>query len=96
MNVNAAKKIALTISVIAFAIGFSDLRENLLFWLGRPVGAIALIAYFIFMLLEKEYAILDEQNCAAKPATISESKSVLQGDSNKETCAPALTTAHSP
>lgn len=56
------KYIALTISLVAFAVGFSDAQENMLFWLGRPIGAIAMVAFFIGTLLEKEYAIYDQQN----------------------------------
>jgi len=98
MNVNQAKKVALTVSVIAFAIGFSDLRENIVFWMGLPVGAIAFIVFFIFMLLEKEYALLDEQDRVAKKAftRIPEIRSRPERTSTKETCAPALTTATSP
>ena len=54
------KYLLLTVSLLSFAIGFSDLQENIIFWLGRPVGAIAMIAYFILVLLEKEYALFDE------------------------------------
>ena len=55
------KNIALAISIAGFVIGFSDLRENIFFWLGRPVGAIGFIVFFICALLEKESALLDEQ-----------------------------------
>jgi hypothetical protein len=93
MNVKTAKIIALTISGLAFAIGFSDLQENMFFWLGRPVGAIALIAFFIFMLLEKEYALMDEQEHAMRANFKIKMNSTASEGSNKEICAPALTTA---
>ncbi len=58
------KSILLCVSLLAFAVGFSDLQENIVFWLGRPVGAIAFVAYFILMLLEKEFALFDETDGA--------------------------------
>lgn len=86
------KNIALALSILGFAIGFSNLQENIYFWLGRPVGAIFFIVYFIFALLEKEYGLLDEQERAKLNALNVEKQSASQG-SKKETCAPALTTA---
>lgn len=80
------KNIALAISIFGFVIGFSEIQENMFFWLGKPVGAIAFILYFICMVLEKEYAIMDTQTGAQE-----KSSGVIQ----KETCAPALTKAHS-
>lgn len=58
------KYIPLTISLLAFAIGFSDLQENIFFWLARPVGAIAFIVFFILFLLEEDYALFDESEAA--------------------------------
>jgi hypothetical protein len=94
MNVKKVKNIGLAISLLGFAIGFSDLRENIFFWLGRPVGAIAFIAFFIFLLLEKEYAIMDEQD-RARFATLNfkTNSAPASKGSNKEIRAPALTTA---
>jgi hypothetical protein len=79
------KNIALATSIFAFVIGFSDLQNNMFFWLGKPIGAIFFIAYYIFMLLDKEYAILDAQTSAELKRS--------PGNSQMETCAPALTTA---
>ena len=89
------KNIALTISILGFVIGFSDLQENILFWLGRPVGAIAFIVYFIYMVLEREYAVLDQQNREEKREIEAVTKKPSSKSSNKENCAPALTTATS-
>lgn len=95
MNIKKVKNIALAISLIAFAIGFSDGGESMFWYMGRPVGAILFAVYMIFMVLEKETALLDEQQCAAKK----EIKMYLgtatasPKNSNKENCAPALTTA---
>ena len=61
MKVKNIKWLCLIIAIVSFAIGFSDFQENIFFWLGRPVGAIALIVWMIFMILEKESDILDEQ-----------------------------------
>ena len=96
MNVTKAKNIALAISLIAFAIGFSDFRENMFFWMGRPVGAIAFIIFFIFALLEKEYALLDEQERTKFAALNIQTDSIPTAkQSNQETYPPALTAATS-
>lgn len=55
------KNILLTLSLVAFAIGFSDFQENMFFWSGRPVGAILFGLYMIFMVLEKPSALFDQQ-----------------------------------
>jgi hypothetical protein len=47
------KNIALTIALAGFALGFIDFQENILFWLGRPNGAVIFILYFISAFLEK-------------------------------------------
>jgi hypothetical protein len=84
-HVMKIKHIALGISVFGFVIGFSELQDNMFFWLGKPVGAISFIAFYIFMLLEKEYALFDaDQRVELK---------ISSGNSQMETCAPALTTA---
>ena len=61
MNIIKTKKIALTLSLIAFAIGFSDAGESTFWYMGRPVGAILFAVYMIFMVLEKESLLLDKQ-----------------------------------
>lgn len=103
MNINRTKKAALTISIAGIALGLSGLQENIFFWMSLPVGAIFFIVFMIFMFLEKEYALLDEQNRVAKKVftrlpvikTGAEATSNRE-TSNKETCAPALTSAVSP
>jgi hypothetical protein len=50
-------KVLLAISISAFALGFT----NILWGLGRPVGAIFLGLFMIFKLLEKEMALFDEE-----------------------------------
>jgi hypothetical protein len=52
-------KILLAISLIGFAIGCTDL----LWGMGRPVGAIFLGFFLISKLLEKEVALFDQQEC---------------------------------
>ena len=99
MNIKKVKNFALAISIFAFAIGFSDLQENMFFWMGLPVGAVAFIVFFLFMLLEKEYAILDEQE-RLKFADLKKHRQPIpivtaSKASNKESYAPALTTATS-
>ncbi|MDB6029393.1 MAG: hypothetical protein JWM68_5616 [Verrucomicrobiales bacterium] len=97
MNVKHVKKIALTISILGFTVGFSDLQENIYFWLGRPVGAIAFIVFFIFMVLENEFALLDEQesNKVVNSADQSSRSTARTTSSNKENRTPALTTSSS-
>lgn len=52
-------KILLALSLIAFALGFTDL-----FWgVGKPIGAVLLGLFMIFKVLEKEAALFDaDQN----------------------------------
>lgn len=97
MKVKNVKNIALATSLVAFAIGFSEGGETMFWHLGRPVGAILFAVYMIFMVLEKETALLDEQQRVAK-GKIEGSFGIatrLQKSSHKENCAPALTTASS-
>ncbi len=58
------KTILLTVSLVAFAIGFSDGGESTFWYMGRPLGAVFFILFFILTLLEREYDLLDEQNRA--------------------------------
>ncbi|MDB6067982.1 MAG: hypothetical protein JWR26_4190 [Pedosphaera sp.] len=55
------KKVLLTCSLTAFAIGFSDVGEAPQWGLGRPLGAVFFILFLIVMLLEKETALYDEE-----------------------------------
>ncbi len=56
------KNIFLTLSLVAFVVGFSDPGESALWSVGLPVGAILFCLFMIFNLLEKETALLDDQN----------------------------------
>lgn len=85
------KNILLTVSLVAFAIGFSDLHENLLFWMGRPVGAILFGIYMIFLMLEDATANYNREE-AEKSARIGHS---AQPQKQKKTYTPVLKTAHS-
>ncbi len=62
------KYIFLALALVEFAIGFSDLRPTTFFLLGRPLGAILLGLFLVAQLLERESALLDEQNRAAAQA----------------------------
>jgi hypothetical protein len=79
------KRVFLGLSLLEFAIGFSNARPNVFFYLGLPLGAIFFILYLICQLFEKELAFDDEQNRAMElarqaapptppPASISRSK----------------------
>lgn len=82
------QNIALTLSLIAFAIGFSDAQDNIWFYAGRPVGAILFAVYMVFAALEKVTAEYDrEQNKLSSSSTAEQV--------NKETRAPALAMASS-
>src|SRR5947208_813846 len=59
------KNIFLAASLAAFAVGFSDGGESTFWYMGRPVGAVLFVLFMIFMFLEKETMLLDEQNRAA-------------------------------
>lgn len=59
------KHIFLALSLSAFAVGFNS-GDSIYLGVGLPAGAILLILFMIFNLLEKESAILDEQRRAAK------------------------------
>ena len=58
----------LSLSLMEFAIGFSNARPNVFFYLGLPLGAILFSLFLIFQLMEKESALYDEQNHAAQVA----------------------------
>ena len=62
------KYIFLALALVEFAIGFSNLRPTTLFYLGPPLGAIFFGLFLITQILEKESALLDEQNRAAAQA----------------------------
>lgn len=89
------KNILLTLSLAAFAIGFSDLHENMIFWSGRPVGAILFVLYMIFLVLEEPSALFDQQE-KEKLARINGAKNSAQSEKqDREASAPALTMAPS-
>ena len=92
MNV---KNIALVTSLAGFAVGFSDLQENIFFWMGRPVGAIAFIVFLTFALLESETTVHKTRRGrkASEFTKLQRIPRVQKRTSDKETCAPALTTA---
>jgi uncharacterized membrane protein YtjA (UPF0391 family) len=91
------KYIFLTVSLIAFAIGFSDAQATTLFDLGRPVGAILFGLFLIVQVFEKESALLDEQMAAeaAQRRNLPDQKSGGISNSEEGLTGPALTTAHS-
>jgi len=59
------KYIFLTLALLELVIGFSELRPNTFFFLGRPLGAMFFGLFLIAQMLERESALLDEQNRAA-------------------------------
>jgi hypothetical protein len=83
------RNIALILSLVAFAIGFSDASDNILVLSGRPVGAILFMIFMVFTTLEKVTAEYDREHL-----TLSSSNTAEQVKT-KETRAPALATATS-
>jgi|GEM_PF-3531594 len=89
------KYLFLTLSLIAFAIGFSEAQDNVFFWLGRPIGAILFGLFMIFMVLEKESLLYDEQK---RTPELAKEKSTPRPQTNKTSsqevaATPALTLA---
>lgn len=60
----------LSLSLVEFAIGISNARANVFFYLGLPLGAILFGLFLIFQLMEKESALYDEQRRVPEPARL--------------------------
>jgi len=58
----------LSLSVIEFAIGFSNARPSVFFYLGLPLGAILFCLFLIFQLMEKESALYEQEHRTPEPA----------------------------
>ena len=54
-------KIFLWLSVVSFALGASELADNRLVYIGRPVGAILFVLFMIFQFLKNETALYDQE-----------------------------------
>jgi hypothetical protein len=54
-------KIFLLLSVVSFALGASELADNRLVYIGRPVGAILFVLFMIFQFLKNETALYDQE-----------------------------------
>ena len=91
------KLIFLILSLVEFAIGFSNARPNVFFYLGLPIGAILFGLFLIAQVLEKESALYDEQNRASESATRSAGIQKRRKPSIQKEVAqhPVLTSAHS-
>ena len=87
------KNIFLAASLLEFAIGFSDLRPNIFFDLGRPLGAILFGLFLIAMVFENESALSDEQARAQR--LLAEGKPPGNQFSREVAAHPVLTNAHS-
>jgi hypothetical protein len=59
------KYVLLTLALIELAVGLSNARANVFFYLGLPLGTVLLGLYLIIQSFEKESARFDEQNRAA-------------------------------
>jgi hypothetical protein len=65
---NHLPKIFLAAAVVSLLIGVSDLRENSLFYMGRPLAAIFFILFMMFQFFQKEIAAYDKEEKARKTA----------------------------
>ena len=80
-------KLLLALSLVAFALGFTDL-----YWgVGRPIGAILLGLFMIFKVLEKEAALFDQEQNQHK-AQAAKSREVPATASSKGLRGAALAT----
>jgi len=57
-------RIFLVASIVCFALGASELAENWIIYLGRPVGAILFIFFMISQFLKNETALYDREQQA--------------------------------
>jgi hypothetical protein len=91
------KYVFLSLSAIAFTVGFSGAGPNIYVYLGLPVGAIMFCLFLIFQFLQEESALYDEQNRAANLARLASASAAfpVQSSRRKETRGPIFTTAHS-
>lgn len=92
------KNIFLTISLVSFAIGFFGKEESIVNYMGLPVGAILFMLFMVFTALEKESALLDKQRKESAEIIEKHLRSrdaAASKTSDKENCAPVLTTASS-
>ncbi len=84
-------------ALMELAIGLSNARPNLFFYMGLPLGAILFILFLLCLIFEKESALYDEQSREeslarqAVPSTPPPSLSRPKGHTN-----PALNTSRSP
>ena len=61
-----SKFVFLTLSLVALAIGFCNVGQNVFVYLGLPVGAILFGLFMIFQVLEKESTLFEEQQYSAQ------------------------------
>ncbi len=59
-----SKYIFLIAAIMALAVGFSNVPGNETIYLGVPVGTVLFGLFLITQVLEKEWALYDEQNRA--------------------------------
>jgi hypothetical protein len=91
------KYVLLGLALVELAIGFSNARPNVFFYLGLPVGTILFILFLIFHILEKESALYDEQNRQMELARKSAqpSQRPAPGVSRQDATGPVFGQAHS-
>jgi hypothetical protein len=82
-NMTKTTKILLIVAIVAFGLGFTDI----LWGVGKPVGAIFLGLFLISKILEKEAAKFDEEETLRS----NEAANAAQSEKNAGTAA----TAHS-
>ena len=69
-------KISLAVSIIAFALGFTDAGSNFGWGILKPISAVAFMVFFLTNLMAKEVAIYDaEERVKRKELDRGENKS---------------------
>ncbi len=87
-------KLFLIISVVSLAFSFTDAGSSLAWGLVRPLGAVCLILFFMFNLLEDEMAKYDEE-CRQHPAYKSLAAGTKPRPGADHHKSPPLTASHS-
>jgi hypothetical protein len=84
-------KILLIVAIVAFGLGFTDI----LWGVGKPLGAIFLGLFLISKILEKEAAKFDEEETLRSNETAKAAQSAKNTGSEKQTVRLTAATGHS-
>jgi hypothetical protein len=90
-NMTKTTKILLIVAIVAFGLGFTDI----LWGVGKPIGAIFLGLFLISKILEKEAAKFDEDETQRSNVAAKAALSAKSAGSKKQTVRLTAATAHS-